>query len=100
MKRSYGICGRLKLPRPAFSPAFGSCQWTWSGVSCMQARMSEKRQGADLDALARARMRRRGRVLERGVRAPARAAVFERVEHLEHQRLVAPHAREPVPAVR
>src|SRR5262249_39009255 len=35
MKRSYGICGRLNVPRPAFSPAFGSCQWTWSGVSCM-----------------------------------------------------------------
>src|SRR5215475_11054422 len=26
---------RLNLPRPAFSPALGSCQWTWCGVSCM-----------------------------------------------------------------
>src|SRR5271163_2130121 len=35
MKRSYGISGRLNVPSPAFSPALGSCQWTWSGVSCI-----------------------------------------------------------------
>src|SRR5258707_122358 len=26
---------RRNLPRPAFSPALGSCQWDCSGVSCM-----------------------------------------------------------------
>src|ERR1700722_20794527 len=61
---------------------------------------SEERQRADLDALARTRPRRRGRIVERRVRAPARAAVLRRIEHLEHQRLVALHAREPVPRVR
>src|ERR1700758_2764474 len=35
MNRSYGIGGLLNVPKPAFSPAFGSCQWVWFGVSCI-----------------------------------------------------------------
>ena len=58
---------------------------------------SEKRQRADFDALARTRIGRRGRVIEGGVRRPAGAAVLERIEDLEHDRLLAPHAREPEP---
>ena len=37
---------------------------------------SEERQRADFDALARTRVRRRSRIVERGVRGPAGAAVF------------------------
>src|SRR5436190_20839408 len=35
MKRSYGIAGRPNVPKPAFCPAFGSCQWVSLVVSCM-----------------------------------------------------------------
>src|SRR5262249_59375016 len=59
----------------------------------------EKRQCADFDALARPRIGRRGRVFERGVGRPAGAAVPRGVVDLEDQRLLAPHARQPVPAV-
>ena len=52
---------------------------------------SEKRERADLDALARPRVGRRGRIVEGGVGRPAGAAVLRRVVDLEHQRLVAPH---------
>ncbi len=38
-------------------------------------------------------------ILEGGVRGPTRDAVLLEVVHLEHQRLLAPHAREPVPVV-
>src|SRR5262249_33117057 len=62
-------------------------------------RALEKRQRPDLDALAWPRVGRRGRILERGVGRPAGAAVLRGIEHLEHQRLVAPHARQPIPAV-
>src|SRR3984957_4410863 len=60
----------------------------------------EKRQGADFDTLARPRVRRCGRVLERGMRGPAGASVLHRIEHLEDVGFLAPHAREPVPFVR
>ena len=40
--------------------------------------VSEKRHRADFDALARPRVRRRGRIVERGMRGPAGAAVFHR----------------------
>src|SRR6516162_7176929 len=59
----------------------------------------EKRQCAEFDALARPRIGRRGRVLESGVGGPAGAAVLRRVVDFEYQRLLAPHARQPVPAV-
>src|SRR5215472_14432997 len=36
MNTSYGIGLRWKVPKPAFSPALGSCQWVASGVSCME----------------------------------------------------------------
>ena len=42
---------------------------------------------------------RRGGVVERGVRREARAPVLLRVVHLEHDRLVALHAREIEPAM-
>src|SRR6185437_13391678 len=61
---------------------------------------SEEGQRTDFDALARTRIGRRGRIVEGGVRRPAGAAVLERIEHLEHDRLLAPHAREPEPFVR
>src|SRR5262252_8487399 len=54
----------------------------------------EKRQCADFDALARPRIGRRGRVLESGVGGPAGAAVLRGVVDLEHQCLLAPHARQ------
>src|SRR5262249_29141293 len=60
----------------------------------------EKRQRADFDALARPRVGRRGRIVESGVGGPAGAAVLLRIVDLEHQRLLAAHARQPVPAVR
>ena len=50
-------------------------------------------------ALARPRGRRSRRVLERRVRGKARATVGCRVEHFEHERLVAAHARKIKPAV-
>src|SRR5258708_5067465 len=59
----------------------------------------EKREGADLDALARPCMRRRGGIGEGGVGGPAGAAVLHRLVDLEHQCLVRPHVREPVPAL-
>src|SRR5262245_27465210 len=59
----------------------------------------EKRPGPDLDALARTLLGLRGRILEGGVRGPARHAFLLRVVDLEHQRLLAAHAREPVPAM-
>src|SRR5260370_2065124 len=67
--------------------------------SRLRERALEKRQCADFDALARPRLGRRGRVLESGVGGPAGAAVLRRVVDFEHQRLLAPHARQPVPAV-
>src|SRR5260370_8409154 len=59
----------------------------------------EKRERADFDALTQSRVGGRGRILERGVRGPAGAAVLRRIVDLEHQRLLAPHARQIVPAV-
>src|SRR5205807_5906103 len=64
-----------------------------------EAAALEKRQCADLDAFARPRMRRCGRILECGVRGPACTAVFHRIEHLEYVGLFAPHPREPIPLV-
>src|SRR6266849_9216778 len=59
----------------------------------------EERKRSGLDALARRRARRRGRIDERAVRGEARAAVLGRIEYLEYQRLVAPHQRKIEPAV-
>src|ERR1700704_2423622 len=59
----------------------------------------EKCQRPDFDALARARVGRRGRIFEGGVGGPAGAAVFQRIVDLEYDRLLAPLAREPVPLV-
>ena len=61
---------------------------------------SEKRQRADFDAFAGACVTRRGGIVEGGVGGPAGAAVFERIVDLEHDRLLAPHAREPEPFMR
>src|SRR5262249_17607713 len=69
------------------------------GAAPQSSRALEKRQRADFDALARPRVGRRGRVFERGVGGPAGAAVLRRIEDFEHQRLLAPHTRQPVPAV-
>src|ERR1700681_2809986 len=76
--------------------------WLWIPNGCFRGfrnGSSEKRQRADLDAFARPRVGRRGRIVEGGVRGPAGAAVVERIKHLEHDRLVAAHAREPEPFV-
>src|SRR6516225_2351230 len=62
-------------------------------------RALEKRHRADFDAFPRPRVRRRGRILEGGVRGPAGAAVFYRIEYFEHVGLFTPHAREPIPFV-
>src|SRR5579862_8861918 len=35
MNTSYGMGLRWNVPKPAFSPALGSCQWVAFGVSCM-----------------------------------------------------------------
>src|SRR5260370_29037513 len=67
--------------------------------SRLRERGLEKRECADFDALARPRGGRRGRVLESGVGGPAGAAVLRRVVDFEYQRLLAPYARQPVPAV-
>src|SRR6266849_4756972 len=56
-------------------------------------RWREKRERARLDALARRRARRRGRIVERAVRGETRTPVLRRIVHLEHERLVAPHLR-------
>src|SRR5262249_6836039 len=58
-----------------------------------------KRERPDLDALARARVGRRGRIGESSVRGPTSAAVLLGIVHLEHDRLVALLAREPEPLV-
>src|SRR6516164_3090095 len=50
-------------------------------------RALEKRHRADFDAFPRPRVRRRGRILEGGVRGPAGAAVFYRIEYFEHVRV-------------
>src|SRR5262249_33176554 len=60
---------------------------------------SEERERAYLDAFARPWIRRCRWVVECRVRSPAGAPVLERIIDLEDQRLVAPHPREPVPAV-
>src|SRR5437763_1620899 len=65
----------------------------------LRALRLEKRQGADLDALARPGVRRGAWIGKGGVRGPAGAAVAQGFVHLEHQRLVRPHPREPVPAL-
>src|SRR5882724_8305910 len=68
-------------------------------VSTMIATRLEERERADLDALALTRTRLGRRVVEGGVRGPARGPVALRIVHLEHQRLVRRQPREPVPAV-
>src|SRR5437899_2935190 len=65
-----------------------------------EASSSEEGEGADFDALARPRIGRCGRVLEGGVGGPPGAARLLRLVGLEDQRLVGPHPREPVPAMR
>src|SRR6266571_6315621 len=59
----------------------------------------EKSERARLDALARRRLRARAEIVERGVRGEPRPAALFRVEHLEHEHLVAPHFGEIEPAV-
>src|SRR6185295_14114227 len=60
----------------------------------------EKRESPDLDTLAWAGGGTGVGIFERGMRAPAGTAVLGRVIDFEHERLVAPHAREPGPAMR
>src|SRR5882762_7181358 len=81
------------------SRATGSvkCQENFAVSTCSGAREESER--PRLDALARRRARRRGRIDERAVRGEARAAVLGRFEYLEYQRLVAPHQRKIEPAV-
>src|SRR6266850_7566961 len=81
------------------SRATGSveCQENFAVSTCSGAREESER--PRLDALARRRARRRGRIDERAVRGEARAAVLGRIEYLEYQRLVAPHQRKIEPAV-
>src|SRR5690349_23055987 len=66
----------------------------------VHAGTSEKREGADFDALARPGMRLSGRVVEGGVSSEPGAAVLHRIIDLEDERLVRPHVRKPVPAMR
>src|ERR1051326_1919620 len=65
-----------------------------------QATASEKRERADLDALARPRMPRHVRIGKGGGRWPARPPLAPSLVHFERERLVRPHARKPVPALR
>ena len=60
----------------------------------------EKRHRPDLNAFARMRVGRRGRIDEGSMRGPAGAAVLFGIEHFEHIGFLAPHAREPIPFVR
>src|SRR5919108_4995162 len=55
-------------------------------------------EGADLDALARRRVSRHGRVVEGGVCGKAGAAVFLRIVAFDQHGLVAPLTREVIPA--
>ncbi len=90
-------------PSPSPSPQGGGEQTTaGGGVVAVSERcdLIKKRQRTDLDAFARVRVRRRGRVVEGGVGRPAGTAVLDRVVDLEDQRLIAPHARQPVPTMR
>src|SRR5258708_39228614 len=62
--------------------------------------LSENKEGAQLDALARRRVWRRGRIGERGVRSEARnGAVIARIEALEQQNFVVAHFRRIEPAL-
>src|ERR1700721_3031804 len=89
---SAGVMDSGLAPEPAIGPATsGRTRWARPGMTL------EKRQRADFDALARPRVRRCGRVLERGMRGPAGASVLHRIEHLADVGFLAPHPREPVP---
>src|SRR5229473_1625598 len=71
-----------------------------NGLSVQPApRSLEEGEGADFDALARRRIGRRGRILERRVHGEPRATVARRIEAFDEQHLVALHAREIEPAV-
>src|SRR5690348_17901774 len=59
----------------------------------------EESERADFDLLARPGVPRRGRILESGMRRPARAAGAFRIEDLEDEGFVAPHQRKPIPLV-
>src|SRR5687767_859767 len=63
-------------------------------------RSVEEGERAGFDALARRGAGGRAGIVEGAVRGEARGPGLVRVEHLEHQRLVALHAREVIPLVR
>src|SRR5689334_6445372 len=69
-------------------------------IERVMVRILEERQRARLDALARRRAGRRGGIVEGSVRREARTAVVLGIVDLEHDRLVAPHARKVIPAMR
>src|SRR5262249_54055075 len=70
------------------------------GLGAEESGSSKKRECSDFDALARPRIGRRCRVVKGRMRGPPRAASLLRLVGLENPRLVWPHPREPVPAMR
>src|SRR5512146_3082228 len=87
-----------RTPRPSRARRARGCGIDTAGAPAA-GRSGEESDRANLDAFAGPRIGRRGRIIEVGLSGPARPPVLQRIEHLEDKRLVAAHAREPIPAV-
>src|ERR1051325_6167374 len=88
----------LRLPRNGNKKR--ACAVTAAGPFVfLRVSASEKSQSPHFDALARRRLGRARGIVEGAVRGPARAAVLDRVESLEHDCLVALHFGEIIPAM-